>query len=227
MDEQKEKKCNYCKVVLPMNKFSKNRAEKYLKSCNECRIKQKAVRAKTKCEHNRVKNQCKDCGGSSICEHDHQRSSCKDCGGSSICEHDHRRSDCKDCGGSSICEHNRMRSGCKQCSGPVKVTIRNWISHSRTSDKKRNRYDADNFIDKCFLKGLVEDSPNCYYCKIKMQYILYHQDDLATIERINNTIGHTKSNCVIACRKCNFSCVGDTRENFRSRLLLPSEEKEN
>lgn len=44
MEETKEMKCNYCKVYLPIHKFSKNRAEKYLKSCDECREKQKIVR---------------------------------------------------------------------------------------------------------------------------------------------------------------------------------------
>jgi len=33
-----------------------------------------------KCEHNRRKNECKDCGGASICQHNCIRSKCKDCG---------------------------------------------------------------------------------------------------------------------------------------------------
>ncbi len=41
-----------------------------------------------KCEHNRKRNTCKECGGASICEHDRIRSQCKECGGASICEHD-------------------------------------------------------------------------------------------------------------------------------------------
>ena len=69
------------------------------------------------CEHNRIRNTCKDCGGSQICEHNRQRIQCKDCGGSQICEHQRLRSQCKDCGGSSICEHNRERSRCKDCGG--------------------------------------------------------------------------------------------------------------
>jgi len=264
MEEIKEQKCNYCKVVLPIHKFSKNRAEKYFKSCDECRTKQKKAREKNKCEHNRERNKCKECGGSSICEHDKQRSNCKECGGASICEHNKQRNNCKECGGSSVCEHNRRRHQCKECGGasicehnrirnrckecggasicdhnrirntckecggasicehnkqrsqckeckdPVKITIRNWIRKSRDNDKKYDRYDADHFIDKCFCEGLVEDYPNCYYCSIPVQYIEY-QDDLATIERIDNSIGHIKSNCVIACRKCNLSCVGDVR----------------
>jgi hypothetical protein len=70
-----------------------------------------------KCEHNRERSTCKQCGGASICEHNRRRSECKQCGGASICEHNRKRSKCKQCGGASICEHNRQRSGCKQCGG--------------------------------------------------------------------------------------------------------------
>ena len=77
--ESKEMKCNRCKVILPIIKFSKNRAEKYLKSCDECRGKQKIAREKNKCEHGRQQHQCKECGGSQICEHQRIRNTCKDC----------------------------------------------------------------------------------------------------------------------------------------------------
>lgn len=71
----------------------------------------------TRCEHNRERYECKECGGGRICEHDRQRSQCRDCGGSQICKHNKRRSRCRDCGGSSICEHQRFRSQCKDCGG--------------------------------------------------------------------------------------------------------------
>ena len=68
-----------------------------------------------KCEHNRRRSQCRECGGSSICQHNRRRSECKECGGGSICEHLRIRSQCRDCGGGSICQHNRIRSRCKTC----------------------------------------------------------------------------------------------------------------
>lgn len=156
------------------------------------------------CVHNRRRSYCKDCGGNSICEHKRERDKCKECGGSSICEHNRVRNTCKDCGGSSICEHNRHRNTCKECNDPIKLTIKQMIRCSKHTDKKHNRYDADHFIDRCFLEGLVEEYPNCYYedCKVELQYIKY-QDDLSTIERLDNKIGHIKSNCVICCLKCN------------------------
>jgi hypothetical protein len=79
---------------------------------------------------------------------------------------------------------------------------------SKAKDKKHNRYDANNFIDRCFLEQLIDDEgKHCCYCNIELQYIEYGPN-LGTIERINNDIGHTKSNVKIACLRCNQSRVG-------------------
>lgn len=77
------------------------------------------------------------------------------------------------------------------------------ITHSRQTDRKYNRYDPDNFIDKCFLEGLFEENDTCHYCSVKFTYN-ERCDTLVTIERLNNNIGHIKSNCVLACWKCNL-----------------------
>ena len=100
----------------------------------------------------------------------------------------------------------KIKRACKKCSDPIKVNIEQWIFNSRQYDKMHNIYDADRFIDKCFLKGLVEDYKQCYYrdCEVNLQYTEY-QNDLATIERLDNSIGHIKSNCVLCCLKCNNS----------------------
>ena len=218
-------KCKKCKMNMTLDKFNKKRDDTYMKACIECNVKNRDRLRQFNCEHNRRKTQCKDCGGSSICEHNRRKSECKDCGGISICEHNRRKSECKECGGSSICEHNRIKSkckdcggisfcehnrqksNCKECSDPFKITINKWISGSKQSDKKNNRFDIVNFIDKCFCKNLMEEYPNCYYCECELQYVLY-QSDMATIERIDNELGHIKSNCVIACRDCNLGRVG-------------------
>jgi hypothetical protein len=105
---------------------------------------------------------------------------------------------------SYICECGKYKQYCKIHSDPIKVTIHNMIKHSRESDKKYNRFDTDHFINTNFLKGLIEDQPNCYWsdCNTPLQYITY-TDNLSTIERLNNSIGHIKSNCVLACMRCN------------------------
>ena len=162
------------------------------------------------CEHNKRRTHCKECGGSQICEHNNSRNQCKECGGASICEHNRRRNDCKLCGGASICEHNIERRYCKLCSDPLKITIKNMIKYSKHSDKKYDRYDIVNFVDYAFIENLLDDySHRCYPdCNAELQ-IVHFQDDLATIERLDNNIGHIKSNCVICCLKCNMMRKSD------------------
>ena len=90
-----------------------------------------------------------------LCEHGKYKYQCKDCGGAQICPHNRQKAHCKECKGSQICSHKRAKYQCKKCSDPVKVNIEQWIFNSRQYDKMRNIYDADRFIDKCFLKGLI------------------------------------------------------------------------
>ena len=107
------------------------------------------------------------------------------------------------------CFHKKCKYTCKICGDEKKITIENIIMGSRSADKMRNQYDIVNFIDKSFLKKLINDSDDkCFYCKCQLQYII-KQSNLATIERIDNNIGHIKSNVVIACYHCNVSRVGN------------------
>jgi len=177
-------RCTQCKRYQSESDFIKN--HKILKTCISCRIYDRNYRMKNKCPHDRKKTRCRDCGGIGICKHNRQKYQCIECDGS------------------DVCNHKLIRQYCKICTDPVKVCIRHWIKGSKGSDKKYNRFDADRFIDKCFLKELIKDYPNCHYCNIELQYF-DNNNTLATIERLNNKLGHIKSNCVIACRKCNLS----------------------
>lgn len=125
---------------------------------------------------------------------------CKSC---CKCEHGRNKSECKDCGGSSICEHNLQRHQCKQCNDPIKVTIKRIIDGSRQTDKKYNRYDPDNFIDKPFLTHLINQRKKCYWCECELIYDEKYASNLGTIERLDNSLGHVKSNCTLACFSCN------------------------
>ena len=162
-------------------------------------------------EHNRIKSQCRDCGGSQICkEHGRQKSQCKDCGGSQICvEHGRQKSHCKDCGGASVCKkHNRRKSTCRDCGNVVEKTIRRFINDSRNADKKNNRFDEVNFIDESFCKTLIEESNSkCCYCQCDLDFVKFGSN-MITIERIDNSLGHIKTNVKIACHRCNVSHVG-------------------
>jgi len=177
-------RCPKCKCFRFEEDFIKN--DRRLKTCINCRNHEKNYRMKKKCPHDLQKQKCRDCGGIGICKHNRQKYKCIDCGGS------------------DVCKHKLQRQYCKTCSDPIKITIKNWIFNSKESDKKYNRFDVDRFIDKCFLKELIKDFRNCYYCEVELQYIEYN-DTLVTIERLDNSIGHIKSNCVLSCKKCNIS----------------------
>jgi len=190
------------------------------KERSKCKIcKEDGTGGSSICEHNILRSRCKTCkengvGGASICKHNINRFCCKICkedgiGGVSICEHSKRRSLCKECkelgtGGSGICEHNIQRSYCKICSDEKKITIQNMIHSSKKTDKQYNRFDPVNFIDEEFIEELLDKYTHCYYedCQVGLQ-IMTRQDDMATIERLDNSVGHIKSNCVICCWKCN------------------------
>jgi hypothetical protein len=215
-------KCGRCKMNMTLDKYVKKRDDTYAKRCIECNLYCKNSSDRNKCEHGRRKDKCVECDGGGICEHKKRKERCVECNGSQICEHkklksrcveccggeicEHeiRKERCVECNGSGLCEHKKRRELCKTCSDPKKVIVGGWLNRCRTSDKFANRFDIVNYIDKCFCHSLLEEYPNCYYCKIELQYVI-NQGDLATIERLDNDIGHIKSNCVIACLHCNVS----------------------
>ena len=109
------KKCieDGCETIPNFNIEGETRGIYCFKHKKDAMVNVKSKR----CEHDRRKEICKECGGGSICEHKRIRSKCKECGGGSICEHGRRKEICKECGGSQICEHNIIKIFCKECNG--------------------------------------------------------------------------------------------------------------
>jgi hypothetical protein len=65
---------------------------------------------------NRVRNQCKSCGCSSIREHGRRKRNCTcTCCGGSLCDNGCKRSRCNLSGDPSICDHGLLRSKCDTC----------------------------------------------------------------------------------------------------------------
>lgn len=106
------------------------------------------------------------------------------------------------------CECNKRKIVCKKCSDPMKVSVRNMIRSSKQSDKKNERYNHTEFIDKDFINDLIKNNQNCMYCGNEMNFNI-RNPLLCTIERIDNSIGHIKSNCVLCCFSCNVKRVGN------------------
>ena len=108
-------KCTSCHRYWTSDKTDIKSSGLMYKTCKNCRELSKISQEKNKCEHGRRKNQCKDCGGSSICEHRKEKYYCIDCGGYGICKHRKQKSLCIECGGGTICEHRRIKCRCKEC----------------------------------------------------------------------------------------------------------------
>jgi len=198
-------KCAACKVRTNVVDFTVKK-DKRNKSCMTCCEKAVAYQHSLKCEHGRQKSICVDCGGVGICEHKRQKTTCIECGGSQVCQHKRQKTTCIECGGSQICQHQMQRKNCKKCTAPKKVTIENWMSDSKASDKRRGQ---ETNITRDFCAQLITDCENkCCYCAIELQ-MLERTANLLTIERIDNRLGHVIGNCRVACLHCNCAKVGE------------------
>ena len=104
-----------------------------------------------------------------------------------------------------MCEHGKFKSCCYDCIHPAKLRLRKICVSTKQSDKIYNRYDSVNHIDYEHLKELLFESMyKCAHCKGQMQLSTFN-DNLCTIDRLDDSIGHIKGNCVLACRKCNYT----------------------
>ena len=82
-------------------------------------------------------------------------------------------------------------------------------------DKRKKR--ETHLEYESILEKLVESRLLCSYCKKKV-YVLYknaYDPNQWTLDRINNTIGHTHDNCVISCYSCNKEKRVQTDMHFR------------
>lgn len=99
-----------------------------------------ANKHKYKCEHNRQKGHCRECGGSNFCEHKKEKIACKECGGISICKHNKQKCRCKECGGGSICQHNRVKQYCRECGGS------SFCEHNRIKRQCKECISVNNYL---------------------------------------------------------------------------------
>ena len=88
---------------------------------------------------------------------------------------------------------------------PLLVKIQATIRKSKQSDIQKNRYDETNYVDMEHLFKLMEiQEGNCVYCGVEMvidDFTL--SKDGVSLQRIDNSLGHIKTNCVMSCFKCN------------------------
>ena len=88
-------KCGACKCYWKPEDTDIKPSGLYYKCCKKCRVNAVDRKNKTKCEHNKIKSQCKECGGSLYCTQKKRKNYCKECGGSQICVHGRQKRCCK------------------------------------------------------------------------------------------------------------------------------------
>ena len=95
-------------------------------------------------------------------------------------------------------------SHCKICYGEKAETVKLWLVNCRKKDRNNDLLN-ENFVDKNFLIKLVIDSYDlCYYCSKPLQFLKKNYT-IATLDRIDDNIGHEKGNVVISCLYCNLA----------------------
>ena len=215
------KTCLPCRIRKTSKKCPHQRVKSNCADCNPCPHQRRKGSCAdcNPCPHQRLKSNCADCNPCphqrlkpncivcNPCPHQRLKPNCIDC---NPCPHQRLKHNCVDC---NPCPHQRLKENCRECNDALILTIQRFINGSKQSDKKYNRFDIANFIDNDFCKLLIEEcNDKCCYCNCDLEYIKFGFN-LISIERIDNTIGHIKSNVKIACYHCNIKKVGDNNNN--------------
>lgn len=114
------------------------------------------------------------------------------------------------------CAENRKESDRKYKNSHWYINI---IAANKKKDTIKGQYDEKKHIDKDFLLNkLAEQEGKCFYCNVDMTTISSRKimPTKLTVERMNNSLGHYKHNCVLACHKCNV--FRGNRYTFREFL---------
>ena len=101
----------------------------------------------------------------------------------------------------------------------IKHQIHLKMNGYKSQDQLKNKYNKLQFIDfDCILEKLFECQNKCYYCKESVLVLYEYARDPKqwTVERIDNKLGHTKTNIEIACLQCNLR----RRNMLKERYLL-------
>ena len=94
----------------------------------------------------------------------------------------------------------------------------------RRNDKLRKRlpWKEEEFITPEYLSALWKSNNTCHYCGVLMTLKgdLRKLQNGCTVERLDNKLAHTKSNCVLACTKCNRKRGVKTPEQMITKRVL-------
>jgi len=90
------------------------------------------------------------------------------------------------------------------------------IASYKTQDINKNKYKSDNINQDETIEKLVISKLKCYYCNQNV-FLFYNKvRDMSqwTLDRIDNSINHSKENVVISCLRCNLQRRCQDKDKF-------------
>lgn len=114
---------------------------------------------------------------------------------------------CVKCGGAR--DSNLVT--CKKCLKANSISSRkHWsrkiVTASKQHDEKYGRmFQESEYITREFLKECRRKQDNLCGCGCTMQTENRKASDGLTVQRLDDSIAHVKTNCILACHHCNVS----------------------
>ena len=101
--------------------------------------------------------------------------------------------------------------------------------HKKINSYKQQDIKKDKNLDGLIsyeelLEKLVLSKLKCYYCRkdVLLLYENNREQKQWTLDRLDNSLGHTKENVVVCCLKCNLErrCLNDEKFLFTKQMRL-------
>ena len=101
--------------------------------------------------------------------------------------------------------------------------------HKKINSYKQQDIKKDKNLDGLIsyeelLEKLVISKLRCYYCRkdVLLLYENNREQKQWTLDRLDNSLGHTKDNVVVCCLKCNLErrCLNDEKFLFTKQMRL-------
>ena len=101
--------------------------------------------------------------------------------------------------------------------------------HKKINSYKQQDIKKDKNLDGLIsyeelLEKLVLSKLKCYYCRkdVLLLYENNREQKQWTLDRLDNSLGHTKDNVVVCCLKCNLErrCLNDEKFLFTKQMRI-------
>ena len=106
----------------------------------------------------------------------------------------------------------------------AKQEINKKLNSYKSQDIKKNKFTNEFIKEEELLEKLVISKLKCYYCKqnVLILYENIRESKQWTLDRLNNSLGHTNANVVICCLKCNLErrCINNDKFLFTKQMRL-------